>query len=195
MKSLDQKNQKQPSRNVLRKRCFENMQQIYRRTPMLKRDFNKVALKRVLKKLNLRIKNLQNLAKIISCFRIFTKTYRKTCKVESILKRQPLSIFSVKHFFNKIQFPKDLITFTEKILIENPYWHIYLFFYLFIYLFFCTVTISLWIWRQNMYLAKSRSVFRTQPSIYYGVLSFLKMITAFAFSRGVFCEYQDKFPD
>ena len=34
---------KQPSSVVLRKRCFENMQQIYRETPMLKRDFNKVA--------------------------------------------------------------------------------------------------------------------------------------------------------
>ena len=28
--------QKQPSRGVLKKRCFENMQQIYRRTPMPK---------------------------------------------------------------------------------------------------------------------------------------------------------------
>ena len=36
--------QKQPSRSVLRKRCFENMQQIYRRTPMPKWNFNKVAL-------------------------------------------------------------------------------------------------------------------------------------------------------
>ena len=35
--------QKQPSRGVLRKRCSENMQQIYRRTPMPKCDFNKVA--------------------------------------------------------------------------------------------------------------------------------------------------------
>ena len=35
--------QKQPSRRVLRKRCFENMQQIYRRTPMPKCDFNKFA--------------------------------------------------------------------------------------------------------------------------------------------------------
>ena len=34
--------EKQPSRGVLRKRCSENMQQICRRTPMLKRDFNKV---------------------------------------------------------------------------------------------------------------------------------------------------------
>ena len=36
--------QKQPLRGVSRKRCSENMQQIYRRTPMPKCDFNKVAL-------------------------------------------------------------------------------------------------------------------------------------------------------
>ena len=36
--------QKQPSRSVLRKRCSENTQQIYRWTPMPKCDFNKVAL-------------------------------------------------------------------------------------------------------------------------------------------------------
>ena len=35
--------EKQPPRGVLRKRCSENMQQIYRRTPMPKSDFNKVA--------------------------------------------------------------------------------------------------------------------------------------------------------
>ena len=35
--------QKQPSRGVLKKRRSENMQQIYRRTPMPKYDFNKVA--------------------------------------------------------------------------------------------------------------------------------------------------------
>ena len=34
--------QKQPPRDV-RKRCSENMPQIYRRTPMPKYDFNKVA--------------------------------------------------------------------------------------------------------------------------------------------------------
>ena len=37
------KHQKQPSRGVLRKRCCENMQQIYRRIPMPKCDLNKVA--------------------------------------------------------------------------------------------------------------------------------------------------------
>ena len=36
--------QEQPSRGVLMKRCSENMQQIYRRTPMPKCDLNKVAL-------------------------------------------------------------------------------------------------------------------------------------------------------
>ena len=35
--------QKHPSRGFLRKNCSENMQQIYRRTSMLKCDFNKVA--------------------------------------------------------------------------------------------------------------------------------------------------------
>ena len=34
--------QKQPPRGVPRKRCSENMQQIYRRTLMPKFDFNKV---------------------------------------------------------------------------------------------------------------------------------------------------------
>ena len=36
--------QKQPSRSVLKKRCSENMQQIYNKTPILKCDFNKVAV-------------------------------------------------------------------------------------------------------------------------------------------------------
>ena len=35
--------QKQPSRGVLKERCSEKMQQIYRRAPMPKCDFNKVA--------------------------------------------------------------------------------------------------------------------------------------------------------
>ena len=33
---------KQPCRDVLRKRCFENIQDIYRRTPMSKYNFNKI---------------------------------------------------------------------------------------------------------------------------------------------------------
>ena len=43
--------QKQPSGGVLRKRCSENMQQIYRRTPTAKRDFDKVAWQPMLIKL------------------------------------------------------------------------------------------------------------------------------------------------
>ena len=35
--------QKQPPRGVLKKRCSENVQQIYRRVPMSKCDFNKFA--------------------------------------------------------------------------------------------------------------------------------------------------------
>ena len=35
---------KQPSRGALRKRCSENIQQMYRRTPMPKCDFTKVTL-------------------------------------------------------------------------------------------------------------------------------------------------------
>ena len=41
VKTLDQK---QPVRGILRKRCAENMQQIYRRTHTQKCDFNKVPL-------------------------------------------------------------------------------------------------------------------------------------------------------
>ena len=37
--------QKQPPRGVLSKKYSENMQHIYRRTPMPKCDFNKVALR------------------------------------------------------------------------------------------------------------------------------------------------------
>ena len=40
---LHWKRNKQPPRGVLKKRCSENMQQIYRRTSMPKCDFNKVA--------------------------------------------------------------------------------------------------------------------------------------------------------
>ena len=36
--------QKQPSRGVFKKRCSEDMQHIYRRTPMPKSNFNKVAM-------------------------------------------------------------------------------------------------------------------------------------------------------
>ena len=43
--------QKQPFKGVLRKRCSENLQQIYRKTPMLKYDSNKTA--QIISKLDL----------------------------------------------------------------------------------------------------------------------------------------------
>ena len=43
-RNCDENFQKQPSRGFLIKRYSENMQQIYRRTPTPKCDFNKVAL-------------------------------------------------------------------------------------------------------------------------------------------------------
>ena len=41
---LKLQNTEAASQRASKKRCFENMQQIYRRTPMSKCDFNKVAL-------------------------------------------------------------------------------------------------------------------------------------------------------
>ena len=43
-RNVDKTVQKQPFRGVLLKRCSENMQQIYRRTPIPKWDYNKIAL-------------------------------------------------------------------------------------------------------------------------------------------------------
>ena len=39
---MSKNQQKEPTKGVLRKRCAENMHQIYRRTPMSKCGFNKV---------------------------------------------------------------------------------------------------------------------------------------------------------
>ena len=54
--------QKQLSRDVLGKRCYENMQQIYKRTPMLNCNFNKVAkcdFKKVAKQRLLLVKGVE----------------------------------------------------------------------------------------------------------------------------------------
>ena len=45
---------KQPFRGILKKRCCENIKQIYRRTPTPKNDFNKVAIYQFILKLNCR---------------------------------------------------------------------------------------------------------------------------------------------
>ena len=44
---------KQPSRYVLKKTCSKKMQQIYRRSPMPKCDFNKIALRQRCSHVNL----------------------------------------------------------------------------------------------------------------------------------------------
>ena len=64
--------QKQPSRCVLRKRWFENMQQIYRRTPMLKCDFNKI-----LKQLEIRLRHGCSPVSLLHIFR--TPFSKNTC--------------------------------------------------------------------------------------------------------------------
>ena len=46
---MERKCQEQPSRSFLKKRCSENMQQIYSRRPMSKCDFNEVACPSFLK--------------------------------------------------------------------------------------------------------------------------------------------------
>ena len=54
--------QKQLSRDVRGKRCYDNMQQIYRRTPMLNCNFNKVAkcdFKKVAKQRLLLVKGVE----------------------------------------------------------------------------------------------------------------------------------------
>ena len=45
--------QKQPSRGVLKKRCCENMQQIYRRTPLPKCNFIEISLRHWCSSVNL----------------------------------------------------------------------------------------------------------------------------------------------
>ena len=86
---------KQPPKGVLRKRCSENMQQIYRRTPIPKCDFNKVAL------------------------RLIEVTLRHGCSPVNLLHifRTPLTkntsgrmlLFMVKDFF--YNFLRDLLRF------------------------------------------------------------------------------------
>ena len=53
------KNQKQPSRGVFMRRSSENMQQIYRGTPLLKFDFNKVAKQFLMLKFSKNPKKIQ----------------------------------------------------------------------------------------------------------------------------------------
>ena len=62
--------QRQPPRGVLWKRCSENMQQIYTRTTMPKRDFNKVALQLI-------EITLQHGCSLVNLLHIFRTTFTK----------------------------------------------------------------------------------------------------------------------
>ena len=72
--------QKQPPRGVLMKKCSENMRQIYRRTPMLKCDFNKVALQAYWNNTSLGV---------FSCKLILTLTVTWNMKCDRLQKQSP----------------------------------------------------------------------------------------------------------
>ena len=65
---IEKQEWKQPSRGVPKKRCSENMKQIYRGTPMPRCDFNKVAFNTVAasEKLNYLFLHVRKLRSITS---------------------------------------------------------------------------------------------------------------------------------
>ena len=76
--------QRHPSRGVIRKKCFENMQQIYRRTLMPKCDFNKVTSQFLLKSYycmgllcNLMEIKLRRVSTSVNLLLIFRKNFAK----------------------------------------------------------------------------------------------------------------------
>ena len=78
--------QKQPPRGVPRKSCSENMQQIYRRTPMPKCDFNKVVLQ------------LRHGCSPVNLFHIFRTPFSKNTFGGLLLTFKILSMFLSKLF-------------------------------------------------------------------------------------------------
>ena len=85
-------NQKQPFKDILKKRCSENMLQIYRRTPMLKCDFNKVA------------KQLRYVCSTVNLQHIFRTPFPKNTSDALLLK--PLQILR-KEDCNRVLFSKS----------------------------------------------------------------------------------------
>ena len=82
--------QKEQSRDVLRKRCSKNMQQIYRRTLMLKCDFNKVTL-------------LESLLDMVAFLFFFWCIF-----LEDLFLRTPLDSYSCFSFPSRKYFEKIL---------------------------------------------------------------------------------------
>ena len=72
---INPSHRQQPSRDVLKKKCCENMQQIYKRTPMPKCDFNKNAY------WNKNFNSNRTSACVFSCkyAGYFQKTFLKKC--------------------------------------------------------------------------------------------------------------------
>ena len=81
--------QKQPSKGVLRKRCPENKQQIYRRTPMPKCDFNKFVLQITLPRVRSPV-NLQHLWKAASDRNNITSKLRLCYKRPNLFYRHTI---------------------------------------------------------------------------------------------------------
>ena len=97
--------QKQPSMDVLRKRCSENMQQIYWRTPMPKCDFNKFALQLYWNHTS---------AWVFSCILLIHSNF----KYSNVTK----SNNSVVHFFDGLTCLMSLLSVMQK----SDYWFVLL---------------------------------------------------------------------
>ena len=80
-------NQKQPSRGVLGERCYQDMQQIYRRTSIPKRDFNKVAVQL--------IKNALRYGCSVTFLHIFKQLFLRTPTARKVSK---YGVFLVRIF-------------------------------------------------------------------------------------------------
>ena len=93
--------QKQPSRGVFRKRYSENMQQIYRRTPMPKCNFNKVAL----------LRHGCSPVKLLHIFRIFLRTPLEGCFL-NLVTWKSIIVYLTKKFkiFAQYYWAKSIVT-------------------------------------------------------------------------------------
>ena len=111
--------QKQPSRGVFRKRCSENMQQIYSRTPMPKCDF-KIALRQGCSPVNLqhigRIRVNMQLQLMCKIF-YFLCMCRHMCSGESLFRNTERN-FQKKTVITLVFKLKILVAATNLTLVE-----------------------------------------------------------------------------
>ena len=100
--------QKQPSRGALKKRCFENMQQIYRRTHTPKHYFNNVALQLYWNRTSARAFSCKFVTPFLknTCVRLLlfiVHSNGKKKRIWKIIVRASLS----KHLFNVLNESED----------------------------------------------------------------------------------------